>query len=256
MALIRNANAATIAREAIVLDLGDLREQGERMIRAARAEAERVVSDARTERGRILAGACEEGRAEGHERGLEQGRITGREEAKGQALDEHRERLARVESAWTGALGEFAARREDLVQGALRDVLRLAVTIAERVAKRAIELDPRVVEHQLAAVLAVVVRPTELVVRINPRDRATVERALPGLMAAMPAVRCAEIVDDAAVERGGCIARTRGEAGSGDAGGGEIDARIETQLDRIVEAILPGTTRPGAGRPGLEGERA
>jgi flagellar assembly protein FliH len=240
MALIRNSNAASIARDAIVLDLGDLREQGERLVRSARAEAERIVAEARAERLRIIQGADEQGRAEGYGKGLEEGRAEGREQAAEAALVEHRERLSKLEQSWTAALGEFASRREDLVQGALRDVVRLAVTIAERVTKRTIELNPALVESQLAAVLAVVVRPTELVVRINPDDRAVLTAALPVLMASMPAIRHVELVDDPGVERGGCVASTRADASSGDAGGGEIDARISTQLSRLVETLMPG----------------
>ncbi len=239
MALIRNSNAATIARDAIVLDLGDLREQGERMVRAARAEAERVVAAAHAERARIISGAAEQGQADGYGKGLAAGRAEGREQAAASAIVEHRERLSKVEQAWTGALAEFESRRDDLLRGALQDVVRLAVTIAERVTKRAILIDPDGVRDQLAAVLAVVVRPTELVIRVHPEDRAVVSRALPGLMAAMPAIRHAEIVDDAAVGRGGCLATTRADADSGDAGGGEIDARISVQLARLVETLLP-----------------
>ncbi len=248
MALIRNANAGAVARHAIVLDLGDLREQGDRMLRAARAEAEKIVAAARTERERIVAGAEEEGRAKGYAVGLAQGQVAGRQEAREAALVEHREELGGVEAAWRSALTDFESRREDLVQGALRDVLRLAAQIAGRVTKRTIVLEPAVVQDQLAAVLAVVVRPTELVVRINPEDRAIVERALPGLMAAAPAIRHAQIVDDPGVERGGCVARTRADTESGDAGGGEIDARIGTQLDRMVETLLPGAA--GQAEPG------
>ena len=245
MALIRNANAATIARHAIVLDLGDLREQGERMARAARAEADSIVEAARAERERILVGADEQGRAAGFAAGLEQGRAAGREEARAAALAEHQGELSRLETAWRSALADFEACREDMVQGALRDVLRLAALIAGRVTKRTIELDPLVVRDQLAAVLAVVARPTELVLRINPDDRAIVEYALPGLMAAMPAIRHAELADDADIERGGCVARTRADTKTGDAGGGEIDARIGTQLERIVEMLLPRDREPG-----------
>ena len=239
MALIRNSSASTIAREAIVLDLGDLREQGERMVRSARAEAERIIAAAHTERARIITGASEQGQVEGYASGLETGRAEGREQAAAGAMTEYRERLAKIEQAWTGALSEFESSREDLVQGALRDIVRLATTIAERVTKRIIKLDPNVVEGQLAAVLAVIVRPTELVIRVHPEDRPGVTRALPALMAAMPAIRHVEIVDDPRVERGGCIATTRASADSGEAGGGEIDASISTQLDRLVETLLP-----------------
>lgn len=242
MALIRNSSGSTIVRDAIVLDLGDLREQGDRMVRVARAEAERIVAAAHAERARIISGAAEQGRTEGYASGLETGRAEGREQAEAGAMVEHRDRLAKVERAWSASLGAFDLDREDLVQGALRDVVRLATTIAERITKRVIMLDPKVVEDQLAAVLAVVVRPTELVIRVHPEDRPSVDRALPALMAAMPAIRHAEIVNDLAIERGGCVATTRANADSGEAGGGEIDARISTQLDRLVETLLPQDT--------------
>ena len=242
MALIRNSSASTVAREAIVLDLCDLREQGDRMVRAARAEAERIVAAAHAERARIITGAAEQGQADGYGKGLEQGHAEGRAQAENNAMAECRERLAKVEQAWLASLGAFESDREDLVQGALRDVVKLATTIAERVTKRVIALDPKVVEDQLAAVLAVVVRPTELVIRVHPEDRPAVDRALPALMAAMPAIRHAEIVDDLAIERGGCVATTRANADSGEIGGGEIDARISTQLDRLVETLLPSDT--------------
>lgn len=239
MPLIRNSNAAFIARDAIVLDLGDLQEQGEEMLRSAKAEAAAIIAHARAERQRILAGAETEGFNQGLLRGHEQGQTKGREEALAAALIDHSAQLKQVEDSWLQALGEFSAVREDLVQGALRDVLRLAVTMAERITKRAIEVDPAIVNDQLAAVLAVVVRPTELVIRINPADRPLVEAALPRLLAAMPAIKHAQLTDDPLIDRGGCIARTRAGAQSHDAGGGEIDARIEVQLDRIIQTLLP-----------------
>ncbi|HVU64280.1 MAG TPA: FliH/SctL family protein [Phycisphaerales bacterium] len=243
MALIKHANAGMIAREAIVLDLGDLRRQGEEIVRQARVEGARIVAAAREERVRVLAGAREEGFAAGREQGVAQGRAEGREEAIKATLVEHRERLAKIESAWLAAVGDFEARREDLVQGAMRDVVRLAVGIAERIVKRSVSLDPSVVADQVGAALAVVVRPTEVVVRINPEDRAVVTAALPRLMGAMPAVKHAEIVEDAGVERGGCVVGTKVDSAGTDAGGwggGEIDARLGVQLDRIVETLLPG----------------
>jgi len=242
MALIKNAIARDIARDAVVLDLGDLRRQGEAILRQARAEAERIIAAAREERARITAGAHESGRAEGLAQGLTEGRAAGREEALAQALAEHRARLEQVSTAWTAALEDFATQRDDLVQGAQRDVIRLAIGIAERIIKRSIELDPTVVESQLAAALAVVVRPTEVVIRIHPEDRPLVEQSLPRLTAAMPAIRHATIEDHPAVGRAGCEVWTRGDtaaAGAADAGGGEIDASIGTQMDRIVEALLP-----------------
>lgn len=243
MALIKNAIADRIAREAVVLDLGDLQRQGSLIMQQARVQADLIVAEARVERERILAGAAEQGRGEGLAIGQQQGREQGRTEAVAAAMAEHKAKLEQVEAAWSGALAEFCAQRDVLVQRATDDVLALAIAIAERVIKRSVVVDPLVVVDQLRAVLGVIVRPTELVIAVHPEDRAVVQNALPGLLGFFTAVKHAEIVDDPGLHRGSCVARTRADAegaASGDIGGGVIDASISTQLDRIVEAILPG----------------
>ncbi len=256
MALIKNSNASILARDAIVLDLGDLRQQADEIIRQAGVQASRITSEAKAERERILAGASREGHASGFAVGVEEGRKQGREEAMAAALAEHSAKLQQVDMGWLACLGEFARRREDLVQEATRDVVRLATVIAERVIKRAVRLDPELVVDQLGAALAVVVRPTQVVVRINPEDREIVARALPGLMAAMPAVKHAEMVDDVTVERGGCVVRTRADQDGGEEGawgGGTIDATLSVQIDRIVEALLPADPAAPVEEPGEGG---
>lgn len=256
MALIKHANAAQIAREAIVLDLGDLTRQGQALVESARARADQILAEARAERDRLIAGAAEKGRAEGLAKGLEEGRAKGREEGRAAATAEHRAELDRLHAAWSAALDEFAAQRQMLLNHAQADVLKLAALIAGRVVKRTIELDGRVIEDQLRAVLAAVTRPTELLLRVHPADLEVARKALPALVAAFETVRGAELVADPALSRGSCIALSRAaagdHAGAGSGGGGEIDASIETQLSRIIEAILPG----GAGDAAQAGPAA
>lgn len=240
MPLIRGQTATELAKGAMVLDLGDLQRQAELLTKQAHERAEAIVDQARHERARILAGAAEQGRAEGFARGIEEGRRAGVEQALGVALAEHQHKLETIEANWSAALSEFSTERDALIQSATRDVIMLAITIAEKVTKRAIEQDPSIVTDQLAAALAVISRPTEVVIAVNPDDQPLTQRCLPGLLAAMSAIRHATIVDDKSVSRGGCVIRTRGDGSADDPGGGEVDARIETQLQRIVSALLPG----------------
>lgn len=258
MALIKHANSELIARDAVVLDLGDLHRQGEQLTALARAQADKLVTEARAERDRILAGAEERGYAKGEAEGREVGVRAGAEQGRSEAITEMKPRLEELEKRWSEALAGFVAQREAMLTAAGTDVVRLAALIAERVTKRVVKLEPSVVVDQLRAVLGVIWRPTELVVRINPDDRALVESALPGLMPVFHAVRQVELEVDPNVERGSCIARTRaghgGQSGKGGRGGatevaGEIDASISTQLDRIIEALLPGEDVMPASEP-------
>jgi len=231
MALIRQSLSSNAVRDAVVLDLGDLARQGELLKAGAIAKAEQIVREAHSERARILAGASEEGRAQGREAGRVEGHREGLEKGRAQAVEEFKARLGQVERAWTEALAAFAVQRERLLEGARTDVLDVALMAAEKVVKRALRLNPGLVADQVGAVIEAVARPTESRIAIHPDDEPLVREAMPALRQRLEAARHVSIETDPSLERGSCILRTPGA--------GEIDATVRTQLDRIVEALLP-----------------
>jgi flagellar assembly protein FliH len=240
MALIRHAESASLARQAVVLDLGDLRRAAERMESEARRRVEGMLQEARQERERIIAGAREEGYAAGFAQGtaraLEEGRAAGREEA----LAEMRGRLEALEKNWKSALDAFEARREDLLLAARADVVAFAAAVAERVTKRAVALDPSAVRDQIAAALALTVAPTRLSVTVCPEDEPLAREVLPALVERFAHGAHATLHHDPALPRGSAVVRTEL---------GEIDASIDTQIERIVRALLPEPAAPAATQP-------
>jgi flagellar assembly protein FliH len=232
MALIRHANAGTMARDAVVLDLGDLARQAEALRARARAQAELIVKEAQAERQRILSGAAEQGYQEGLARGLEEGRREGLEAGRSAAVGEYGEKLAALEEAWSSTLGEFTQMRQQMLIEARQDVLRLGLRIGALITRRTIEGAPEVVVDQLAAVLGLVLQRTQLVVAAHPDDLPLLTEALPQLAERLQTAGHVELIADAGLERGSCVARTPR--------GGEIDASIDSQLRRIVEGLLPG----------------
>ena len=239
MALVRMSEAAVMTRDAIVLDLGDLRRQGVRLIDAARAEAIRIEQDAQADRAQIIEGADKVGFEQGLARGLEEGRAAGIEQGTAQALAQVAGDLQKLSAGWAAALDAFTQTRERFQAEGQQDVVRLAALIAAKVCKRQIELDPLIVAVQMAEVLSLVLRPTRLQVACNPADRELLARALPTLTARTQHNVNVELIDDAALARGSCVARLAD-------GGGQIDASIDTQLQRIVDVLLPQDT-PAAG---------
>lgn len=231
MAVLRVGDAMRTAAGAVVLDLGDLKRQGEAIRARAQGEAEEILRQARREREALLSGAREEGRAQGLREGREEGRRAGQEEGRSAALAERRAALAGLEKAWTDALAEFVRLREHLVLEARAEVIRLALEIARRVTRRKIEADPAVVGEQLAAVLGLVTRPSRLMIRVHPEDEPLAREALPVLLASLSQVEHVELRPDPGLSRGSCVARA--------STGAEIDATIHTQLDRIAAALLP-----------------
>jgi len=232
MGVVKHIHAVGMTKDAIVLDLGDLRRHAADVLAAAQAQADQIITDARAQREQILHGADAEGLERGFQRGFDDGMIAGIRQGQQQAAEERRAELAPLVDGWAKALDRFESERERMLAQAQRDVIRLAVQIAQRVCKRTVELDPTTVRGQIAEVLALVMTPTKVHLVINPTDRTIAADALPALVARLHAARDVTLVDDPAMPRGSCEARLA-ESGA------RIDGTIRTQLDRIVEALLP-----------------
>jgi flagellar biosynthesis/type III secretory pathway protein FliH len=239
MGVIRQADLEHVARDAVVLHLGDLGAQGEAIKAQARREAAGIVQAARAERERLIEGARELGRAQGLKEGREEGLKVGREEGRAAGLAEARPRLEALNQGWSRALEEFLATRGGMLEQAKRDVLRLAVLGAQSITKRRLEVDPTLVVDQVRAAIAEAAAPTGLTLRLNPQDVELVRDALPGVLGTLGGDESqARLAPDASLTRGSCVV-------SRSSGG--VDASIDTQLARIAEALLPGAPSEAGG---------
>lgn len=183
------------------------------------AVVKRAVVDARTEARRILAEAAQHAeelraRAELEARELrEAAYVEGREEA----LSELNQLLL-----------EAHERREAAFAEAERDVLRLAVKLAEKIIGREIERDDAALADLVAAALRHARQQEALTIRVNPADLPRVlahrDRLDPSGRA-----RFLDLVPDPRVGHGGCI--IEGESGT-------VDARLDTQLRVLERALL------------------
>ena len=242
MPLLKESNAEAVAETAVVLDLGDLRKQADQLKARAKGEADAIVAEGRAEARRLTDNAAAAGHAEGFEKGRAEGFEQGRADGHAEALAQAAERLAQVEASWTEAMAQWEAQRRQMLLDARQAVMELALAIAAKVVKRQVEVDPSVVVDQLAAAIEHVARPADLTVRICPADRALIDEALPKLMAEHEQAEHIHVVDDETITAGGCVVGY---------GRGRIDATLETQMQRIVEQLLPTSApsdQPESGR--------
>lgn len=242
MGMIRRADLEQLTRNALVMDLGDLRARGEAIIADAQRRAEEIVEDARRERERLVSSAREEGYKEGHDAGRRDGLEQGAAEGNRSAHDERTGAIDRLSDAWAGALDAFEGERDRMLSEARTEVVRLAGEIARLVTRRVVELDATVVVAQIEAVLGAVVRPTRLTLRVHPDDLHVAKEELPSLVARFDQCTHAELIEDASLSPGSCVATTEG--------GGRIEADVRAQLERVVAEMLPAepdlkmTTKP------------
>jgi flagellar biosynthesis/type III secretory pathway protein FliH len=116
------------------------------------------------------------------------------------------------------------------------DVVRLALEIAQRIVRNAAYRTDDAVVDQVGKAVEQLIAPTSLTVRINPRDASVLSEAMPALARRFGMSGHAEIIEDEMVDVGGCVVNC---------GRGAIDATIERQLERIVEALSPAPPEAG-----------
>ncbi len=236
MGVIKNVHADRLAKQAVVLDLGDLGRQADRILGDARDGAERITAAARAEAQKLIDSAADRGYQQGHQRGLQEGREAGEREGRARAVQKFEPQLEQLINAWTAALERWETDRGEMLLAAREDVVRFAVAAARKVVMRVVAADSTVIEDQLAEALALVSRPTTIVVSVHPNDRTIVEAVLPRLVSRFQQCEHASVRDDETLTPGGCVVATAG---------GRIDAAIETQLDRIARTLVPDQRSPG-----------
>lgn len=236
MALIKNIQAKELVGSAVVMNLGDVRLEAEHILAEARREAAKVIDQAKAEARALIEGAAEQGHAEGVERGEAEGRASGlaagTAEGHDAAESAHGARLAAIADGWHSSLEALLTGREQLREEARRDLLRLSIAIAERVLGRLPEHDPNLVAAQVEAAVEMLAGATRLRIRINPEDRPIVETHFEKATRSIGAASEMDVVleTDPAIIRGGCVVS---------AGDGEVDARLDSQMSRIVSGLFP-----------------
>lgn len=235
MALIRNKNAAHYTHQAVALELENVRSEAQELLDSARAQADSIIARARGEAASEQAAIRERAHAEGFQQGLEEGRASGHQAGNQQAYEEsaqpYQEILSKLAPAWLEQFEQFGQERERLFEGARRELVGFAIQLAGRIVHRTIELDPTVCVDQVDATLKLLGAPSQIQLRINPEDRHVIDQALPGLLAVGAETRDLSLVDDPSITRGGCVVSTPE---------GTIDSTVDVQLQRVMEALLPG----------------
>ncbi len=173
-----------------------------RLLAEAGAEAERIREHARAE-------GHAEGRAAGHADGM-----------------------AEVASA-TASLGEalagIEALRGEVAQAVEHDAIQLALELAEKVLAASLQARPELVVEVVQGALRRASDRRRITVLVNPRDLETVKSAIGDLQTQANGIELADLQGDQRVGVGGAIVRTVE---------GELDASVETQLERAAEVVM------------------
>jgi flagellar biosynthesis/type III secretory pathway protein FliH len=126
-------------------------------------------------------------------------------------------------------LMELDQLRRTLHQRAERETVKLALCIAERLLGRGAVSDPDQVVKAVGSALEHVVDSERVTIRLNPDECSTIEKIGAELVQTVDRLESFHLTPDAAIAAGGCVIETNF---------GEIDARIESQFERLRELLM------------------
>jgi flagellar assembly protein FliH len=178
-----------------------------------RDAAARELAAARLEAEQIRAQAHAQGLAAGRAEGLEQGRVEAASAA--EALHE--------------ALRGIGEIRDQAAESLERDAIELALTLAGKIVLATLQVRPELVVEVVQGALRRVAGQRTISILVNPADLETVRAALGDLQGQSAAVEHWDLQPDARVPAGGAVIRTAE---------GEVDATVQTQLERAGEVVL------------------
>jgi flagellar assembly protein FliH len=178
----------------------------------ARAAAEDFLASARAE----ADDNRHQARQQGHTEGFEAGMAAASQE------------LAPAASALAEALAEVERLRGETADLVEERAVELALRIAEKIVAGTIDVQPERVVDVVRGALRCLVERERVIVQVHTLDLELVRDATEPLVSTLGGIDHFEVQEERRVSRGGATVRSAA---------GEVDATIETKLERAREAL-------------------
>jgi flagellar assembly protein FliH len=214
---------------AIVMDLSDLEREASGIVARAREEAARLVAEGKAAAQRQTLHIHEQARQAGYQEGLDAGLAQGRQQGHDEALAAAAAQLKDLAARWSQTLDLLRQHMPEHVADARTDLVKLALAIARRVTHQETLRNRQVAAAVVEETLRTAGAARRVALHVNPMEVDVLAEYLPDLLGKLRSIEEVELTANAAITPGGCELRL---------GAGQIDARIETQLDRIAEELL------------------
>lgn len=169
---------------------------------------------------------------EGFNDGLEKGAAEGEQTGFNRAA----EKLEPLLDGLQQGLIQLCELRQETYQRIEEEVVELALAIARKVICREIEMDKEVVVCVAREALAKVEDPGKIKIKMNPSDVQFINETKYRLSEIIDEIEYVTIEAEDGIQRGGCVIETNL---------GEIDARIEKQLQAVEESFRTALEKSG-----------
>ncbi|UCD17472.1 MAG: hypothetical protein JSV44_00770 [Candidatus Zixiibacteriota bacterium] len=173
----------------------------------------KVEEQIRREKDQIHRDSYETGHSEGYNKGLAKG---------------HKEAEAVINN-FASVVKNLIDQREAIYEDARRQVLELVLQMARKVTFEAARIDPEVTAKIINGAINSLVNKSHIKVKVNPDQLPLIEQQIDRFKGDTTVIKDITIEPDRRVRYGGCFLETPT---------GDIDARVESQMDIIAEALI------------------
>jgi flagellar assembly protein FliH len=213
----------------VVFNFDDLRQRGDAYVETVRKQVGEMLTDAEAEVVTLRKSAHQLGFEEGQRDGLRNADESIQQRARQIAEKTAADGLATALPALKSVADSLAVERDGWIADWESTAVRLAAAIAERLLGCQLRLKPELAREMIREALQLAIGAPRIRVHLHTDDAALLGRQATEVIRTLAACGEAEIVADNSLTRGGCLIETQH---------GQIDARIETVLDRLVAELL------------------
>lgn len=194
--------------------------------------------DERRSLARQTALTADEREERAYQKGLAEGKTQGLNDGEHAGFEQGTKKIEPLISSIKKALIQLNAIREETYQQIEKQVVELALAIARKVICREISTDKETVVCVAKEALAKVDDPGKINIKMNPSDLQFINETQYQLSNLIADVNNVTFEAEESVQSGGCIIETDL---------GEIDARIEKQLQAVEESFRSAMEKANAG---------
>ncbi len=213
----------------VVFNYDDLNSQCEEKIAEVRRQAEKLLRDAEREAEELRQQAHQLGYQAGYESGAAKVDLIANLKADKIAEELFNSRLQASLPIFETAAAQLNQKREQWLSQWESAAIRLAAAIASKVLHKAVRLRPDLCEINAREALKLAAGKTQVSVRMNPEDITALGDRVERFATALNWTDRIPVIPDPSIGRGGCIVQSEH---------GEIDARLESQIERIADELL------------------
>jgi flagellar assembly protein FliH len=187
--------------------------QANEALEQAKQEATKIIGDAKLQAEELKTQAEKQGFAAGHKEGLAKAK-------------------QEIEANLENSISILAQAEEERVRRIISseaELLRLVTGIVEKVIGSELKSHPEQILSVVKGALSRVATANTITIKINPDDGRLIEENLPSLQEVFTEPKSIAIRPDQTIAPGDCFVETEH---------GKVDARIKSQLERIMNEIL------------------